>query len=253
MDSVLISNQRQATPPLFKAQEVKPKISPPTRNTKKKSLSPPPPASRADEATASESEPDLDPKPEPAPGHKRTPSSSPPSQIATPSSQPKAPPKKAKGGLGVIGGKKKKEEMPEPEPEPEPQRSPSPPPKPTQTTEPAQPPAIHTKRHTKLGMIGGKNKGKALAPGEATLAQPEATLRSSINAQATSAMDIDDAPKSPEKTAQKKIQKEESPEASAVPDATPLTEAEKADRKREELKRQLEAQSKAPMKKKRRF
>lgn len=70
-------------------------------------------------------------------------------------------------------------------------------------------------------------------------------------------MDIDDGPKSPETaSAQKQPQKEASPiaEAGAAPEVvTPMTEAERADRKREELKRQLEAQSKAPTKKKRRF
>ncbi|KAJ5212291.1 uncharacterized protein N7498_003937 [Penicillium cinerascens] len=241
--------QRQATPPQLKTHEAKSAISPPGPKTKKKSPSPPPPESRADEATASESEPDLDCEPEPAPRDKRTPDISSPSKHTTPPPQkPKVPPKKAKGGLGIIGGRKKKGEEPDPQ-------HPASPPKPAQTSEPPQPLPPQTKRPTKLGMIGGKRKDKTSGPNETSSAQP-GPFRSPHRARPTSTMDRDDGPKSPETaSAQKQPQKEASPraEASAAPEVTPMTEAERADRKREELKRQLAEQSQAPTKKKRRF
>lgn len=204
-------------------------------------------------STASESEPDLDSRLEPVPRHERTPDISSPPRPETPPPQPKAPPKKAKGGLGVIGGKKKKEEKPQPESETEPQNSPPLPPKPAQTAEPSHPTPTQTKRPTKLGMIGGKSKAKLRTPSEAPSAQPESVLHSPESADPSSTLAIDDSSKSPGKAAQMEQHTKESPKSSAIPEATPITEAEKANRKREELKRQLEAQSKAPTKKKRRF
>ncbi|KAJ5684403.1 uncharacterized protein N7477_000748 [Penicillium maclennaniae] len=242
--------QRQATPPRANAQETR---SPgPTSKTKEKSSSLPPLVSMMDMSTASESEPDRDTRPEAVLRRKRTPDVSPPPRPATPPPQSKVPPKKSRGGLGVIGGKKKKEETPEPEPEPEPHNSP-PPSKSAQIAGPSHPTSTQTKRPAKLGMIGGKSKAKLPNPSEAPSVQPESVLRSPDSAGPSSTMAIDDYSKSPEKAAQMKQQKVDSPENHAVPEATPLTEAEKANRKREELKRQLEAQSRAPTKKKRRF
>jgi hypothetical protein len=104
-------------------------------------------------------------------------------------------------------------------------------------------------------MIGGKSKIKSSGPSETPSAQPE-PVRSPEHKRPTSTEDVDDASKLPEEASlQKQPRKEASSvaEASAASDTTPMTEAEKADRKREELKRQLESQSKAPTKKKRRF
>ncbi|KAJ6131444.1 DNA double-strand break repair and VJ recombination XRCC4 N-terminal [Penicillium sp. IBT 18751x] len=240
--------QRQATPPKFDAQETR--SLGPTSKTKETSPSLPPLVSMMDMSTASEIELDRDIRHEAVLRRKRTPGVSPPPRPATPPPQPKVSPKKARGGLGVIGGKKKKAETPQPEPEP---HSSPPQPRPAQIAEPSHPPFTQTKRPAKLGMIGGKSKAKLPNPSEAPSAQPGSVLRSPESAGPSSTTAMDDYSQSPEKAAKIKQQKDESPENHAIPEATPLTEAEKANRKREELKRQLEAQSKAPTKKKRRF
>jgi hypothetical protein len=99
-------------------------------------------------------------------------------------------------------------------------------------------------------MIGGKAKAKASEPARDTSPPPSS-----------------DTVISPEKAAPAKLKtdlqapiKEESllstPAAEkgpSAPSAEPETEDQRADRKREELKRSLEAKSKAPAKKKRRF
>lgn len=102
-------------------------------------------------------------------------------------------------------------------------------------------------------MIGGKAKAKVSEP-----ARDKSPLPTS-----------DTVVRSPEKTtpapAKPKVdrqafKKEESPlptpaakKVSSAPLAEPETEDQRADRKREELKRSLEAKGKAPAKKKRRF
>ncbi|PYI01048.1 XLF-domain-containing protein [Aspergillus sclerotiicarbonarius CBS 121057] len=121
-------------------------------------------------------------------------------------------------GLGVIGGKKKeKEALPSlPSLKPEPSSKPQ-----------AKPRG--------LGVIGGKKKESQASPPPPPAQSPEP---------------------------QNAIPKSHSPAPEQQPKAPPPppteqekeeTEQEKADRKRDELKRQLDAKSKAPAKKKRRF
>ncbi|KAJ5879095.1 hypothetical protein N7455_002560 [Penicillium solitum] len=193
-----------------------------------------------------------------------------PSPSPSPAPSPPAPvreaPKRPKGGLGMIGGKKKQAKEPSPSPTPSPpaqlRESPEPqePSKspeeeeridedhPTSSTQPA---AAKDKRTGKLGMIGGKAKAKVSEPARDKSPPPTS----------------DTVVRSPEKTTpaipkagRQALKKEESPlptpaagRVPSAPPAEPETEDQRANRKREELKRSLEAKGKAPAKKKRRF
>ncbi|KAJ5960089.1 uncharacterized protein N7479_007239 [Penicillium vulpinum] len=288
--------QRQETPPRLKSQHGKGKILSPEQQPRKKSPAATVLPSEEDEATASDS----DSEPEPIPRKRRIPSvSRSPDPTAA---QPKARelPKLAKGGLGKIGSKSKKEteRRPSPSPspppsppaqvhdvpkrpkgglsmiggkkkqakEPSPSPAPSPPaqardfPKPLESPEeeekinkepaPVSSTPAPAKRSGKLGIIGGKAKAKASEP-----ARDKSPLPSS------------DTVMSPEKVSPAKPKaesqapkKEESPfptpaaeKVPSAPPAEPETEDQRANRKREELKRSLEAKGKAPAKKKRRF
>ncbi|KAJ5698877.1 hypothetical protein N7462_000882 [Penicillium macrosclerotiorum] len=138
-----------------------------------------------------------------------------PSPPLPPPPQPNSPPKKPKSGLGIIGGKKK-----------QPAKAPTPPSaSPSSPSQPVAPP----KRPAKLGMIGGKAKPNP----------PPHTEEPSPPAPAPGP--------GPEAT------RSVSPKTEAGTTPVEETEAQRADRRREELKRQLEAKSKAPVKKKRRF
>ncbi|OKO90839.1 hypothetical protein PENSUB_13140 [Penicillium subrubescens] len=242
--------QQQEVVPRQKPQETQPVISPSKPKARKKTPSPSPKAVHTNEASATESEHEPEPEPElsPPPRRKRT-STPPPS--AAPVAQDTPPteiPNKPKKGLGMIGGKKKI-------PEPEPERAPLPPPEPTrvQIEDHAQStaPATKAKKPTRLGMIGGKAKTKQAPLPETPSVQQEEPLPSSPNQKTR---EKPPAPKH-DRVSPKRESLEPSLPAKA-PSAVPApeeTEAQRADRKREELKRQLEAKSKAPAKKKRRF
>ncbi|KKK24312.1 hypothetical protein ARAM_007307 [Aspergillus rambellii] len=150
------------------------------------------------------------------------------------------PPKsvsKGSRGLGVIGGKKK-ESRPEPESEPEhvpeepPRRlSPSPPPASSETSK--------RKPLGKLGVIGGKRAKHSPGPSSSTPVPP--SPKKEEDEEGGEEIKHNPMPvRSPAPVEQKLKMKEE-------------TEEERANRKREELKRQLEAKSKTLVKKKRRF
>jgi hypothetical protein len=243
--------QQQEVIPRHRAQETKPAISPHKSKPKKKTPSPPPQAAHPNEASANESENEPEPEPELSPPpptrRRRTPTPPPFAAPAVQEASLKYIPKKPKKGLGMIGGKKKI-------PEPQPERAPSPPPEPTpaQTEDhvPSTAQAAKAKKPSRLGMIGGKAKTKAASPPETPPVQQEAPPYSP---------DRKTRGQSPAPEHDRVSPKRESPEPSlpakaqrAVP-AIEETEAQRADRKREELKRQLEAKSKAPAKKKRRF
>lgn len=100
-------------------------------------------------------------------------------------------------------------------------------------------------------MIGGKAKAKASEP---------ARDKSPLPTSDTVAMSPKTATPAKPKADQLATKKEESPlptpaaeKVPSAPPAEPETEDQRADRKREELKRSLEAKGKAPAKKKRRF
>ncbi|KAJ5338106.1 hypothetical protein N7452_004834 [Penicillium brevicompactum] len=252
--------QRQETPPRLKSQPAKSYRSPPGQKSRKKSPSPAPlPVEPEDESTASDS----DPEPEPRRSRIPTVSKSPEPPVPKPQEEPK----RKKGGLGVIGGKKYQAAEPS-VPPPQPRDSPglrdtraspeqnirSEDPLPVSST---IPPATTTvKRTGKLGMIGGKAKAKAKdpVPHEASPPVPETQVPSPSQSSPIKPKDIHGA-------TTKVVQKEETPlpelppaEAPAsVPPAELETDEQRADRRREELKRSLEAKSKVPAKKKRRF
>ncbi|GLI73643.1 hypothetical protein PoHVEF18_001863 [Penicillium ochrochloron] len=243
--------QQQEVIPRHRAQETKPAISPHKSKPKKKTPSPPPQAAHPNEASATESENEPEPEPELSPPpptrRRRTPTPPPFAAPAVQEASLKNIPKKPKKGLGMIGGKKKI-------PEPQPERAPSPPPEPTpaQTEDhvPSTAQAAKAKKPTRLGMIGGKGKTKAASPPETLPVQQEAPPY---------LPDRKTRGQSPAPEHGRVSPKRESPEPSLpakAPRTVPAveeTEAQRADRKREELKRQLEAKSKAPAKKKRRF
>ncbi|KAJ5389928.1 uncharacterized protein N7496_000996 [Penicillium cataractarum] len=255
-ESDLDEFEQQEVVPRHRAQDTKPAISPPKPKAKKKSLSPSPQTAHTNDGTATESEHELEPELLPPPRRRRTPTptASPPPKPTVPDTPPKEPIKKPKKGLGVIGGKKKI-----PEPEPQPERVPSPPPK-----EPSMQPEDHapaiasppkTKKPTRLGMIGGKTKTKAAPPTETHPAQQESPAlvpspERKPRGQSPAPMQPVTDSVSPEMESREPSLPVKAPSAAPAPEET---EAQRADRKREELKRQLEAKSKVPAKKKRRF
>ncbi|KAL4763960.1 uncharacterized protein BDW70DRAFT_171971 [Aspergillus foveolatus] len=176
----------------------------------------------------------------------------------TPTSAPRKVPKKSRR-LGVIGGKKK-QSTPEPEPRPEPESEPEPEPssKPSRPQSPESHPPPKKKPLGRIGVIGGpKSKQKAVqnrSPEAPNPSRTESVLPSAETDQRQS--NTEDEAEKKERPASRSPSL---PEAKKVKLKTPAkpereeTEEEKAYRKREELKRQLEAKSKAPAKKKRRF
>ncbi|KAJ5601940.1 hypothetical protein N7510_011474 [Penicillium lagena] len=222
--------QRQETPPQLRRQEVKPKLKRPVPSPRAS-------ATDADEATATESEHEA----EPAPRRRRTPITSPPLKPSAPPPQPREMHKKPRGGLGVIGGKKKNE-TPAPA-HPKPAES-----KIRDATTSSTVTKI-AKQSKKLGMIGGK--AKANAPSKTESAPEPGAGPSPLKKAAKQETPI------PRKAAQPKSKEAPSipplPSPSAPPTPEPETEEEKANRKREELRRQLQEKSEAPAKKKRRF
>ncbi|PKX98221.1 uncharacterized protein P174DRAFT_381560 [Aspergillus novofumigatus IBT 16806] len=192
------------------------------KQIKQKSPTPPPPspprdlASHEHEATDSGTDHNAQPSPSPP----RAPTTPQPSGSATTASKSR--------GLGVIGGKKK-----DPPPQQIPQPSLSPESQEVLTPEPKQ------KGAGKLGMIGGKaRKTTEVPPAASTQSRAETTT-----------------PPPPAKSESDEVSRRGAVRRSPSPVKPPPqeTEQERADRKREELKRQLEAKSKAPAKKKRRF
>jgi hypothetical protein len=147
------------------------------------------------------------------------PKSKSPSPFPTPEPAPKP---KSKGKLGKIGGKKAAPPPPEPEPEPALPSTPKP--------------------KSKLGKIGAKKKEKAGTPAPDS---PEPKIKSSPHStqeEVGSSNTVEDN----RGRSNVKEGKEKTPE----PRETSL---ERADRKRAELKRELEEKAKQPVKKKRKF
>ncbi|KAJ6074544.1 uncharacterized protein N7446_002321 [Penicillium canescens] len=248
--------ERQETPPHLKHQHVKESVPSPRPKAKKKSPSPPGP-SEADEATAS----DTDPEPAPAPRKGRMPISpaEPESEPAAPASPPpkaREAPKKPRGGLGVI----------EPAPSPlKPKEQPNSPKEEgsddrVRPTSLAPSPAIAKPNRTgKLGMIGGKAKARQ-TPLDTTPPATSQTVVASPEKTSPAKPKPAQGDNTTETTARQTMKREESPlrkpvaeKGSTNPPPGPETEDQRASRKREELKRQLETKSKAPAKKKRRF
>jgi hypothetical protein len=221
---------------------------------------PPPPAQDADDTATEDDEPMLSPAPKNTNSgndndndndttedeENDTPSLPSPKRQKTPQKSPTPPPPtKKKGKLGQIRSKKAASPPP-----PSPSLSPSPlssePPPPS-----SQPPASQSQSQPqrpkgKLGKIGGRKK-------EAT---PEPDALSERIATPTKKRIGGIGRAKGEKPALEESGKETIVEEEAPREKTPPkmeTEEEKADRKREELKKQLEAKAKAPAKKKRKF
>ncbi|KAL5003818.1 XRCC4-like factor-domain-containing protein [Aspergillus recurvatus] len=168
-------------------------------------------------------------------------------------------------GLGVIGGKKKKQPTPESEPQTKTASDPEPEPEPEPSNKPSEsysrrphPPPKKNKPLGKIGVIGG-HKSKLKASQNSSSEAPKPSRTESVSPPAKTneeKIDTEDEAKKKERALFKaspllkaKTVKRGSP---AEPEREE-TEEEKADRKREELKKQLEAKSKVPARKKRRF
>jgi hypothetical protein len=151
--------------------------------------------------------------------------------------KPVAAPKR-KGGLGKIGGKK---------PEPEPVKG-----EPSQPASPLLEKPTSTQPTKKLGTIGSK---KAVPTIDLPSRDTDTVRGEGMTA---SEDDSDDLDSGPTKLAQPGplTSNESSPPVLKRPSSEPeegLFAQQKADKKREDLKRQMNAMSKAPQKKKRRF
>ncbi|KAL3436439.1 XRCC4-like factor-domain-containing protein [Aspergillus tetrazonus] len=177
----------------------------------------------------------------------------------TPTSAPRKVPQQSRR-LGVIGGKKK-QATPEPEPRPERESEPEPEPssKPSRSQSPEpHPPPKKKKPLGRIGVIGG-HKSKQKAVQDRSSEAPSSSRTESVLPPAETAQrqsNTEDEAEKKERPASRSPSLREAKEANMKTPAKPEreeTEEEKADRKREELKRQLEAKSKAPAKKKRRF
>lgn len=165
-------------------------------------------------------------------------------------SSPEQPARKKKGGLGRIGGKKEPPRPPSPSP-----REPTPPP--VETPKP---------KKGKLGTIGGKKKAvtaAAKAPVENAEEPPSSTpppkdVTTPVKKKLGT---IGGKAKTPAKegsvsfeSCQGLVQRGRSANVEEkVPTPPRETSEEHADRRRMELKRELEAKAKAPVKKKRKF
>ncbi|KAG2411818.1 hypothetical protein HFD88_009374 [Aspergillus terreus] len=166
-----------------------------------------------------------------------------PSPPATPKHKEQAQKPSVKPrGLGVIGGKKKKEANPAPAQstsptslEDEPRGS---------SIEKSPLPATRTKRAGKLGVIGGK-ASKATTD-TVPLGKPSPPRRAEEDTEMSETAKAKPEPAKPPSVEKETRQTQEEPKKEE-------TEQERADRRREELKRQLEAKAKAPVKKKRKF
>lgn len=142
-------------------------------------------------------------------------------------------------GLGVIGGKKKQRQASPSEP-----RSPSTIKSPSATDQPppatSPPTEARTKRVSKLGVIGGKT-----SKSDATTSLERGPEEGNVDPSREMSNHSSEPPRSlSAERRQLKIMEQSEREEEGQ---------ERADRKREELKRQLEAKSKAPAKKKRKF
>jgi hypothetical protein len=148
-----------------------------------------------------------------------------------------SPAPRRKAGLGVVGGKQKRQ-TPTPEPEPAHQEGTSP--KPVQPEAAISPKPV-PKPKLRLGTIGGKDRS-ATQPKENPSHPSAATTLEPGNKEKVSSL----RPKTPDPQNQPKIAPKD--------DSPPPEEVEgRADRKRQELKRELDAKVKAPVKKKRKF
>ncbi|KAL3450596.1 XRCC4-like factor-domain-containing protein [Aspergillus insuetus] len=167
-------------------------------------------------------------------------------------------------GLGVIGGKKKKEPEPEPELEPEPEpetrsrsQSYGGPDGDSQFPEldlqtQAQQTQSEPKKKKPLGKLGviGGSKAKPKANTKPRESISPAPTRKKVEDEEK----VDKEPRESTPGTLAPADRKAKKDTSAPPEPEhEETEQERADRKREELKRQLEAKSKAPAKKKRRF
>ncbi|EYE98049.1 uncharacterized protein EURHEDRAFT_409360 [Aspergillus ruber CBS 135680] len=154
--------------------------------------------------------------------------------------------KKPHGRLGVIDGKKKTLKEPTPPP-PAPSSSIPKPPKSASPLSPSQSQQAKPKRAGKLGVIGGSKNSKISKPEP----EPEPARRANLKRKSESSF-----PSPPGIGIRPKQESQEERPQIKEPEPEPEkgeTEQQRADRKREELKKQLEAKSKAPVKKKRKF
>ncbi|KUJ24519.1 XLF-domain-containing protein [Mollisia scopiformis] len=162
-------------------------------------------------------------------------------QARSPSPEPVPKPQKK---FGKIGGKKDTPPPPTPELEPDDEPEPSPPPK------AATPPATKAKK-PKFGQIGGKKKTSESTPvpeeSVATSPAPKAGIKRKLGAIGHKAVKAEPSSQNPEEDIRGRAPtKEETPPPRE-------TSEDRADRKREQLKRELEEKAKAPVKKKRKF
>ncbi|KAF7960967.1 hypothetical protein EAE96_000637 [Botrytis aclada] len=156
---------------------------------------------------------------------------------------PKTSPAKQKGKLGKIGGKKAPSPSPELESEPEP------------TVEPA---AIKVQpKRGMLGKIGGKKKEAASIPeidSQNSLSPKKKLGKIGGKKTATGgASQRETTPDEVNRGRERALTTEETEKSTEKPPPPRETSEERADKKRAILKKELEAKSKAPAKKKRKF
>jgi hypothetical protein len=156
--------------------------------------------------------------------------------------------------LGQIGGKK--EAPPQPEPAPEPDSE-------TESEVEASPPPVvsppkevaKTKKG-KLGQIGGKKKQTEPVPEpaetEASTAAAPSAKRKLGQIGHGHKVERQESPQKPEERNESRGRASVKPEKTATPEPRE-TSLERADKKRERLRRELEEKAKAPVKKKRKF
>ncbi|EKD18130.1 uncharacterized protein L3040_007691 [Drepanopeziza brunnea f. sp. 'multigermtubi'] len=262
-DGLVTSSQRSKIPDSFPRSQ--PLLSPnPTKGKlgmvgKKKADLPPspsPPANGEDETTADESSPPRE--------KQKTASPSP-----SPAPAPEAVPHRAKKvPLGRIGARKAAASPPpKPSPEPEPESSADTLPHDhdhSTTTPPPAPPSSEPKpKRGKLGQIGRNRKAASPSPEPPAEASAAATPKKrKLGTIGAGRRRADKSPEaklevdSQEESGRRVLLKDLKDVRTKTPTPEPVvreTSTERADRRREELKKELEAKAKAPVKKKRKF
>ncbi|KAE8450725.1 hypothetical protein EG329_006070 [Mollisiaceae sp. DMI_Dod_QoI] len=169
----------------------------------------------------------------------------------SPTSSPEPKPQKK---LGKIGGKK---ELPPPPPPAESETDDEPEPEPTPPPKASPPPAAKPKK-AKLGQIGGKKKAAETTPVPEESIATSPALKAGVKRKLGAIGHKTSPSKSvkQENASQMAIEEIASRGRASTKEKTPPpreTSEERANRKREELRRELEEKAKAPAKKKRKF
>lgn len=159
--------------------------------------------------------------------------------------------------LGQLGGKRKAAENDKPSPE-EDQERPEPVPEPAKRQASTEPQSSKMKVKGKLGTIGGRKQAREATPEipvpePASAAKTPSRIHGRIGGSKQTTPSKRHSPEVKKESQIERVQETQLHQSNVDEEQPPESSQDRADRKREELKRQLEEKSHAPAKKKRRF